>query len=127
MVRSSRYISPSHKLKSSPRTVQADVLIDTPAVGGPRGVLAKRCFSPDEVIMSIPESMAIPFEGSPEEATVLLLHLKHNRQRREQYRPWLNALPGPQDFIAWDSVDDQSLSMLQCPEMVILHILGLHQ
>ncbi len=105
---------------------QADVMIDSPAAGGPRGVLAKRSFSPDEVILSIPGSMAIPFEGSPEEATVLLLHIKHDRRRRAQYQPWLNALPGPQDFIAWDSVDDQSLSMLQCSEMVSRPLLIVH-
>lgn len=98
--------------------LQADVRIEAPEAGAPRGILAERGFSPDEVIMSIPESIAIPFEGSPEEATVLLLHLKHNRQRQNQYRSWLNALPGPQDFVAWDTVEDETLSMLQCPEMV---------
>ncbi|CAL8468688.1 g8228 [Coccomyxa elongata] len=97
--------------------MQADVRIEAPEMGAPRGVLAERSFSPDEVIMSIPESIAIPFEGSPEEATVLLLHLKHNRQRQNQYRSWLDALPGPQDFVAWDTVEDETLSMLQCPEM----------
>ena len=98
--------------------MQADVRIEASEAGAPRGVLAERSFSPDEVIMSIPESIAIPFEGSPEEATVLLLHLKHNRHRQIQYRSWLNALPGPQDFVAWDTVEDETLSMLQCPEMV---------
>lgn len=98
--------------------MQADVRIEAPETRAPRGVLAERGFSPDEVIMSIPESIVIPFEGSPEEATVLLLHLKHNRQRQNQYRCWLNALPGPQDFVAWDTVEDEILSMLQCPQMV---------
>lgn len=73
--------------------------------------------------MSIPEGLAIPFEGSPEGAAVLLLHLKHDRQRRQQYQTWLHALPGPEDFIAWDSFNDQDLSMLQCPEMVRTELL----
>ena len=98
--------------------LQADVRLGTPSEGAPRGVLAQRSFAPEEVLISIPQHLAIPFEGTPEEACVLLLHIKHDARKRRQYRPWLDTLPGPEDFIAWDQLDDASLAMLQCPELV---------
>ena len=96
--------------------MQADVRIGTPRDGGPRGVLAERAFAPDEVIISLPQQLTIPFEGTPEEACILLLHIFHSRG--EQFRPWLNMLPGPEDFIAWDTIADRDLANLQCAEMV---------
>lgn len=98
--------------------VQADVRIGAPAAGSPRGVLAERDFGPQEVILSLPKHLTVSFEGTPEEACVLLLHIKHDRQKQQHYRPWLATLPGPEDFIPWDQLDDEALSLLQSPEMV---------
>lgn len=102
--------------------MQADVSVGYASEGAPRGVLAERSFAPDEVIISLPKQLAIPFEGTPEEACILLLHIKHDQQKQQHYRPWLNTLPGPEDFIAWDHLDDETLSQLQCPELVSLHL-----
>ena len=98
--------------------VQADVRIGAPAGGSPRGVLAERNFLPQEVILSIPSHLTVRFEGTPEEACVLLLHIKHDMEKQQQYRPWLATLPGPEDFVPWDQLDDEALSLLQSPEMV---------
>ncbi len=92
--------------------------IGAPSDGGPRGVLAKRYFAPQEVLISLPKHLAIPFEGTPEEACVLLLHIKHDRRQQQRFGPWLDSLPGPEDFVAWDQLDDDALGMLQCPELV---------
>jgi hypothetical protein len=71
------------------------------------------------VLLSLPEHLTIPFEGTPEEAVVLLLYIKKNNVLRKRYQPWLDALPGPDDFIAWDSIVDEKLMLLQCPGMVM--------
>jgi hypothetical protein len=70
------------------------------------------------VLISLPKHLAIPFEGTPEEACVLLLHIKHDRRQQQRFGPWLDSLPGPEDFVAWDQLDDDALGMLQCPELV---------
>ena len=98
--------------------MQADVRISTPRDGGPRGVLAERAFASHEVIISLPQQLTIPFEGTPEEACILLLHIFHTKGG--QFRPWLDMLPGPEDFIAWDCMGDADLAHLQCSEMVDL-------
>lgn len=79
-------------------------------------MLAQRAFAPDEVIISLPRQLTIPFEGTPEEACILLLYIYHTR--REQFGPWLDMLPGPEDFIAWDCLRDTDLAHLQCSQMV---------
>ena len=96
--------------------MQADVVIGVPHGGGPRGVLAERTFATNEVVISIPQHMTIPLEGTPEEACVLLLHMLH--RQRQRFQPWLDMLPGAEDFIAWDCLGAEQLSELQCPEMV---------
>ena len=79
-------------------------------------MLAERTFAPNEVVISIPQQLTIPLEGTPEEACVLLLHMLH--RQRERFRPWLDMLPGPEDFIAWDCLEAEQLAELQCTEMV---------
>ena len=91
-------------------------MIGAPHGGGPRGVLAERTFATNELVISIPQHMTIPLEGTPEEACVLLLHMLH--RQRERFQPWLDMLPGPEDFIAWDCLGPEQLSELQCAEMV---------
>ena len=73
-------------------------MIGVPHGGGARGVLAERTFATNEVVISIPQHITIPLE--------------------ERFQPWLDMLPGPEDFIAWDCLGPEQLSELQCPEMV---------
>ena len=88
-------------------------------------MLAQRAFAPHEVIISLPRQLTIPFEGTPEEACILLLHIYHTR--RQQFGPWLDMLPGPEDFIAWDCLGDTDLTHLQCSPMVSTsYLISLH-
>lgn len=100
------------------RVLQADVRIGSPSEGATRGVIAERRFCPNEVLLSLPQHLTIPFEGTPEEAVVLLLYIKHQKALSKRFQPWLDALPGPDDFIAWDCLDDEALTLLQCRGMV---------